>query len=98
MSDMDEDTIDVPEAPPAPTLRRYRSTQQVLAAMVLRVIPFNDNGDATIYFVGGGKTSVCGEWIRRFRPRPGGFFVRVREGEAGYLSADAFTQNYAPVE
>lgn len=86
---------------------KYQCHKQVRAAKITdmkEVQPPKEGEEsaglgATNLFFGeiGGHLIVSGEWMRRFRPTVGGYYVRYEDGYASFSPAKPFEEGYTKI-
>lgn len=102
-----EDTAEVTQAQsdssqPMVELPEYRCFKIVRAAKITGLsLNHEDDGSGlcnTLAFGGiRGHQRVADEWIERFKPEVGGYFVRYADGYTSFSPAKAFEEGYSKI-
>jgi len=70
----------------------YQSHKTVEAAKIKYI-----NGQV-LHFESGEYYAVTLEWLQKHEPRPGGYFVRYKDGYESYSPAEAFESGYIRID
>lgn len=81
------------------TLPRWKCHKEVEAAKILSidVNPLLGEGYRTITLEGVDARHVKPEWMERFKPEIGGYFVRYDDGYSSFSPAAAFEAGYTRI-
>lgn len=81
-------------------LPRYRCHKEVQAAKILSILTDSRFGEGYRTFVleGAEPIHVKPEWMERYKPEAGGYFVRYHDGYTSFSPAAAFESGYTRIE